>query len=69
MEKHPCGVCSRLDGDDTEKDCTYCGFCGAWLCEKDKLDMVRRAKAFGQKLAEKIPFSNRRVSGMSVKLR
>ena len=70
MEKQVCAVCYKLDGDTTEKDCEYCGYCGAWICEKDLPDMVRRAQALGKKITEKVKeFVPRRASGMTVKLR
>lgn len=45
-----CDCCARLDGDVSLKKCTFCSICNAWLCEKDRLDFVRRAKAFGQRV-------------------
>ena len=49
---HICDVCLILDKDATPKLCGYCGGCGAWICEKDVDDLVRRAKAAGRKRVE-----------------
>ena len=44
-----CDVCLILDKDATPKPCGYCGGCGAWICEKDVMDLQRRAKAMARK--------------------
>jgi len=51
-QMHICDVCLILDKDATPKLCGYCGGCGAWICEKDVDDLVRRAKAAGRKRVE-----------------
>ena len=40
-----CEVCKRLDQDTTEKNCKFCSFCQAWICESDETNWYRRAKA------------------------
>ena len=30
-----CDVCRLLDFDVSQKLCTYCGMCDAWICEQD----------------------------------
>jgi hypothetical protein len=42
---HVCDVCRLVDGDSTEKDCTYCNRCKAWLCVADKKSGIRRSLA------------------------
>lgn len=40
-----CEVCRRLDRDYSLKQCTYCNFCHAWICENDLHDWFRRFRA------------------------
>jgi len=42
---HICDVCFLVDGDETTKPCSYCSFCDAWLCERCRPDLRRRALA------------------------
>jgi len=50
----PCDVCIILDKDISEKDCSYCAVCEAWICRNDENDIVRRTRAFSAKLANKM---------------
>lgn len=44
-ERRTCDCCRILDGDETLKECTFCGLCKAWLCATCKLSPSRRYKA------------------------
>lgn len=41
-----CEVCRLLDNNHSEQTCRYCGTCDAWICDKCRPDLIRRAKAF-----------------------
>lgn len=45
MEMRVCDVCRVVDGDVTPKECFYCGFCKAWICDNCKWHLPKRAKA------------------------
>jgi hypothetical protein len=45
FETRPCDVCRLVDGDVTPKQVEWCNFCKAWLCDNDKWNLPRRAKA------------------------
>ena len=42
---HVCDVCRLVDNDLTEKECTFCEACNAWICTADETAWVRRAIA------------------------
>jgi hypothetical protein len=42
----PCTVCIVLDHDTSEKLVSYCAMCDAYLCDRCRSDMGRRARAF-----------------------
>lgn len=49
-EMHTCAVCKLLDGDETMKDCLYCGVCGEWICISCRSQWRRRAEAAAKKM-------------------
>jgi hypothetical protein len=40
-----CDVCRLLDGDLSLKNCGFCSLCDSWICEADRTDWLRRARA------------------------
>jgi len=40
-----CDVCRLLDKDTLPKLCTYCFTCDSWLCDRDRVNLLRRARA------------------------
>lgn len=47
-------MCDLLDGDRSPKPVIYCGFCDAWLCDRCKQDMARRARAAAARVVQKV---------------
>jgi len=45
-----CDVCELVDGDASVKaDTRYCPLCKAWMCNRCRGDLTRRAKAAGKR--------------------
>lgn len=44
-----CDVCRILDGDTSIKMVQYCSECDANLCQRDRLNYFRRARAFAKR--------------------
>ncbi len=40
-----CECCRRLDNATQPKPVTWCGLCQAWLCDRCRGDLFRRARA------------------------
>lgn len=40
-----CDVCRLNDHDTTDKWCSYCGLCDAWICDDDLSKWGRRTLA------------------------
>lgn len=50
----PCDVHVLVDGDTNDKSVTYCKVCDAWLCEKCKDNLAKRAEAWGIRSANRV---------------
>lgn len=50
----PCTVCWLLDNDTSFKKCRWCAVCQAWLCERCEKDFLRRIRAFGRNIINKL---------------
>lgn len=47
---HECDVCRLVDKDTSQKDCTYCTICKAWICRTCHDDVWRRGQAVAKGL-------------------
>lgn len=47
-----CDVCRLCDWDTTEKLCTFCPLCDAWICSEDANRWGRRLKAAAKRKLE-----------------
>ena len=57
-----CEVCMLLDGNDSAKAVTFCGFCQAWICEWCSRNPARRARAAMTKKFQQAQELARRIS-------
>lgn len=49
-----CKACRLLDNDTSPKWCRWCAVCQAWLCERCEKDFLRRTRAFGKNIMNKL---------------
>lgn len=59
-----CGVCVRVDKDDSIKSCRKCTPCGEWICDRCWTDPIRRGTAAGKKLVQNVSGTLKKVAGL-----
>lgn len=54
IQRAPCDVCVLVKGEHTPKRVSFCGLCGAWLCEECQKRYDLRAIAMIKDKAAKL---------------